>query len=38
MTRDRRCIGWRRVASGSCCSFCAMLASRGAVYKDQSPP
>ncbi|MGY1436694.1 VG15 protein [Streptomyces reniochalinae] len=35
ITRDRRCIGWRRVASGSCCSFCAMLASRGAVYKDQ---
>jgi hypothetical protein len=35
ISNDRRCIGWRRVASPSCCSFCAMLASRGAVYKDQ---
>ncbi|MFK0294493.1 hypothetical protein ACIQU6_29050 [Streptomyces sp. NPDC090442] len=33
--RDRRCIGWRRVCSGSACSFCAMLASRGAVYRDR---
>ncbi|UJB43597.1 VG15 protein [Streptomyces sp. A1-5] len=34
--RDRRCIGWRRVCSGAACSFCAMLASRGAVYKSEA--
>lgn len=26
-------VGWRRVSSGSGCGFCAMLESRGAVYK-----
>lgn len=26
-------VGWRRVSSGSGCSFCAMLESRGAVYR-----
>lgn len=30
---DRRVIGYRRRTSGSPCAFCAMLASRGAVYK-----
>lgn len=35
ITNDPRVIGWRRVASSNCCSFCAMLASRGAVYKDR---
>lgn len=30
---DRRVLGYRRVTSGSPCAFCAMLASRGAVYK-----
>lgn len=34
--RDRKCIGWRRVCSGAACSFCAMLATRGAVYKENS--
>lgn len=29
---DPRSIGWARVASGSACAFCAMLASRGPVY------
>ena len=29
---DRRVLGYRRVTSGSPCAFCAMLASRGAVY------
>lgn len=26
-------VGWRRVLGGRGCGFCAMLASRGAVYK-----
>lgn len=29
---DRQASGWARVASGRPCAFCAMLASRGAVY------
>jgi hypothetical protein len=31
---DRRCRGYTRVTDGSPCSFCAMLAGRGPVYKD----
>lgn len=31
---DRRAIGWRRVTDGNPCAFCAMLASRGPVYRD----
>lgn len=30
---DPKALGWARVASGRACAFCAMLASRGAVYK-----
>lgn len=30
---DRVAIGWARVTDGDPCAFCAMLASRGAVYK-----
>lgn len=33
---DRTALGWMRVASPTCCAFCAMLASRGPVYKDDS--
>lgn len=33
---DRRAVGWRRVTSASPCSFCSMLASRGAVYGEAS--
>lgn len=33
---DMRAIGWIRVTDGDPCSFCAMLASRGAVYKEDS--
>jgi hypothetical protein len=29
---DRTANGWARVTSGKPCAFCAMLASRGAVY------
>lgn len=32
ITSDRSAVGYARVASGSACAFCAMLASRGAVY------
>lgn len=32
--RDRRAVGWRRVTDGDPCAFCAMLASRGPVYRD----
>lgn len=32
---DRTAFGWARATSGSCCYFCAMLASRGAVYKSE---
>lgn len=33
---DRRAKGWTRVASGKACSFCSMLADRGAVYGAES--
>lgn len=32
---DRTCIGWVRVTDGDPCAFCAMLASRGPVYKSR---
>lgn len=34
--RSRRIVGWRRVADEDPCAFCAMLASRGAVYKSRA--
>lgn len=33
---DKRALGWIRVTDGNPCGFCAMLASRGAVYKSES--
>lgn len=30
---DKRAMGWARVTGGSPCAWCAMLASRGPVYK-----
>jgi hypothetical protein len=30
---DTQAIGWRRVSDGSPCTFCAMLCSRGPVYR-----
>lgn len=30
---DRKALGWMRVTHGKTCAFCAMLASRGPVYK-----
>ncbi|AKA08866.1 hypothetical protein SAZ_26395 [Streptomyces noursei ZPM] len=34
--QDRRVVGWARVTDGTPCAFCAMLASRGAMYTSQS--
>lgn len=33
---DKRARGYQRVASGNACEFCTMLASRGAVYGEES--
>lgn len=33
--RDPKATGWGRVASAGCCSYCAMLAGRGSVYRTQ---
>lgn len=32
---DPQARAWARETRGDCCYFCAMLASRGAVYKDE---
>lgn len=32
---DRQALGWMRVTSGDPCTFCRMLASRGATYKTE---
>jgi hypothetical protein len=34
--RDSAAVGWARVSDGSPCAFCAMLVSRGPVYKSQA--
>ena len=34
--RDPRALGWARVTDEAPCAFCAMLASRGPVYKSAS--
>ena len=33
---DPRALKWARVTSGTPCAFCAMVASRGAVFKGES--
>ena len=33
---DRRARGWQRVTSGRACSFCSLLATRGAVYGEDT--
>ena len=33
--RDDDAIGWQRITSGNPCAFCAMIASRGPVYKGE---
>lgn len=34
--RDKRCVGWKRIASSSACGFCKALAARGAVYREET--
>ncbi|WP_311257348.1 hypothetical protein [Microbacterium sp. WCS2018Hpa-9] len=35
--QDPACIGWKRISRGSkSCSFCRMLADRGAVYRKET--
>jgi hypothetical protein len=34
--RDRKALGYQRVTDGSPCYFCALLASRGPVYRKDS--
>jgi hypothetical protein len=36
IARDPRALGYYRTTKPGCCSFCAMLASRGPVYKKDS--
>ena len=33
---DSKALGWSRTTSGRACGFCAMLASRGPVYKTEA--
>lgn len=33
---DAQALGWKRVTGGHGCPFCRMLASRGAVYRDET--
>lgn len=33
--RDDRALGWMRVTDGNPCHFCALLATRGVVYKSK---
>lgn len=33
---DKRALGWQRITSGDSCAFCAMLASRGAIYTSKT--
>lgn len=33
---DTQAVGWARVTAGKPCAFCAMLASRGPVYKQDT--
>lgn len=35
LDQDPQAVGWARVTDGDPCAFCAMLASRGVVYKTQ---
>lgn len=33
---DQQALGWARATSGKPCAFCAMLASRGGVYRSEA--
>ncbi|MBT2502986.1 hypothetical protein [Curtobacterium sp. ISL-83] len=34
--QDEQAVGWRRVSDGHPCAFCAMLCSRGPVYRSRA--
>ena len=36
LAADPRGAGWQRIASGSACAFCRMLAGRGAIYSAET--
>jgi hypothetical protein len=36
VAEDERAVGWARVASANACAFCALLASRGPVYREET--
>ena len=36
VANDPQALGWARAASANACAFCAMLASRGPVYSEDS--
>lgn len=36
INNDRAVVGWMRTTAPDCCWFCAMLASRGPVYEEDS--
>jgi len=36
IAKDKQAVRWSRVTSAKPCSFCAMLAGRGAVYKSDT--
>lgn len=36
VARDTRARGWARIPRAGCCDFCAMLATRGPVYKEDT--
>lgn len=36
VNEDRQATGWARIPEGDCCYFCAMLSTRGAVYKSEA--
>lgn len=36
LDEDPQAFGWARATSGTPCAFCAMLASRGPVYKEET--
>lgn len=36
VAKDKTALGWARATSGAPCAFCAMLASRGPVYKTKT--
>jgi hypothetical protein len=36
VSADKRAVAWMRVTSANPCSFCSLLASRGAVYRSEA--